>query len=274
MNSACVDWSCKADPLLEGAGTEYLKVLVWERCTSCSCAQQVTGVSGCPASQPRVVPRSVLGDVEPNTFLFPIFPKSLRPEATWEKGGGELHQLNQPHTAPTDTVASVPSQRSRGPLAPNHVQEVRLHRVESISDLDSGGEGAEAWAGGTGGREGARALPPPRCPVHPTGSLHPYLTEETRPWDELLGVLPPSLCAQAGCGPVCGRGGFLLLLALLVLTCLALAVLAVYLSVLQSESLRVLAHTLRTQEETLLRLRLASLSQLRRLNSSEAQAPS
>nr|XP_051707593.1 leucine-rich single-pass membrane protein 2 isoform X2 [Oryctolagus cuniculus] len=135
-----------------------------------------------------------------------------------------------PEETQEDTVASVPSQRSRGPLAPNHVQEVRLHRVESISDLDSGGEGAEAWAGGTGGREGARALPPPRCPVHPTGSLHPYLTEETRPWDELLGVLPPSLCAQAGCGPVCGRGGFLLLLALLVLTCLALAVLAVYLS--------------------------------------------
>ncbi|XP_008258907.2 leucine-rich single-pass membrane protein 2 isoform X2 [Oryctolagus cuniculus] len=105
-----------------------------------------------------------------------------------------------PEETQEDTVASVPSQRSRGPLAPNHVQEVRLHRVESISDLDSG------------------------------GSLHPYLTEETRPWDELLGVLPPSLCAQAGCGPVCGRGGFLLLLALLVLTCLALAVLAVYLS--------------------------------------------
>lgn len=45
-------------------------------------------------------------------------------------------------------------------------------------------------------------------------------------------------------------------------------------TVLQSESLRILAHTLRTQEETLLKLRLASLSQLRRLNSSEAQAPS
>ncbi|EFB13910.1 hypothetical protein PANDA_009322, partial [Ailuropoda melanoleuca] len=136
------------------------------------------------------------------------------------------------------------SPRSRVPLAPNHVQEVHLHRVESISDLHSG------------------------------GSLRPYLAEEVQPWDELLGILPPSLCAQASCGPVQGRAGFLLLLALLVLTCLALAILAVYLSVLQSESLRMLAHTLRTQEETLLRLRLASLSQLRRLNSSEAQAPS
>ncbi|XP_043299370.1 leucine-rich single-pass membrane protein 2 isoform X2 [Cervus canadensis] len=90
--------------------------------------------------------------------------------------------------------------RSRAPLAPNHVEEVRLHQVESISDLHNGG---------------------PLCP---------YLAEEGQPWGELLGVLPPSLCAQAGCGPVHSRGAFLLLLALLVLTCLALAVLAVYLS--------------------------------------------
>ncbi|XP_055413658.1 leucine-rich single-pass membrane protein 2 [Bubalus kerabau] len=140
-----------------------------------------------------------------------------------------------------DTAALT---RSPALLAPSHEQEVRLHRVESISDLHNGG---------------------PLCP---------YLAEEGQPWGELLGVLPPSLCAQTGCGPVHSRGAFLLLLALLVLICLALAVLAVYLSVLQSESLRVLAHTLRTQEEMLLKLRLASLSQLRRLNSSEARAPS
>ncbi|XP_049718340.1 leucine-rich single-pass membrane protein 2 [Elephas maximus indicus] len=149
-----------------------------------------------------------------------------------------------PEEVQEDTVVPTLSPRSRASLAPNHMQEVCLHRVESISDLHSG------------------------------GSLCPYLAEEAQPWEELLGVLPPSLCAQAGCGPVYGRGGFLLLLTLLVLTCLALAILAVYLSVLQSESLRVLAHTLRTQEETLLKLRLASLSQLRRLNLSEARAPS
>ncbi|XP_021085628.1 leucine-rich single-pass membrane protein 2 isoform X1 [Mesocricetus auratus] len=143
-----------------------------------------------------------------------------------------------------NTALPMQDQRSRGTLVPNHVQEVRLHRVESISDLHSG------------------------------GSLRPYLAEEAQTWQGLLGVLQPSLCTQAGCSPMCGHGGFLLLLALLVFTCLALAILAVYLSVLQSESLRVLAHTLRTQEETLLKLRLASLSQLRRLNSSEAQAPS
>ncbi|XP_075403528.1 leucine-rich single-pass membrane protein 2 [Tenrec ecaudatus] len=149
-----------------------------------------------------------------------------------------------PH-GPAGAVAPTPSPWSRVGLAPNHVQQVRLHRVESISDLHSG------------------------------GPLRPHLVDEARPWEDLLGVLPPSLCAQASCGLMAGRcGAFLLLLAVLALTCLALAVLAVYLSVLQSESLRVLAHTLRTQEETLLKLRLASLSQLRRLNLSEAQAPS
>ncbi|XP_035131488.2 leucine-rich single-pass membrane protein 2 isoform X1 [Callithrix jacchus] len=151
--------------------------------------------------------------------------------------------LAMPEETQEDSVTPVmPSQRSSGALAPNHVQEVRLHPVESISDLHSG-----------------------------AGTLRPYLTEGAQPWDELLGVLPPSLCAQAGCSSVYRRG-FLLLLVLLVLTCLALALLAVYLSVLQSESLRILAHTLHTQEETLLKLRLASLSQFRRLNSSEAQA--
>ncbi|KAB0402453.1 hypothetical protein E2I00_006476 [Balaenoptera physalus] len=118
----------------------------------------------------------------------------------------------------------------------------------------------------------------PADTVAPTRSRAPlapnHVQEEAQPWDELLGILPPSMCAQTGCSPAHSRGSFLLLLALLVLTCLALAVLAVYLSVLQSESLRVLVHTLRTQEEMLLKLRLASLSQLRRLNSTEARAPS
>ncbi|XP_017723493.1 PREDICTED: leucine-rich single-pass membrane protein 2 isoform X3 [Rhinopithecus bieti] len=158
--------------------------------------------------------------------------------------------MERPTLCPTDltvlnSMAPMMPNQSRGPLAPNHVQEVHLHQVESISDLHSG-----------------------------AGTLHPCLTEEAQPWNELLSVLPPSLCAQAGCSPVYRRAGFLLLLALLVLTCLALALLAVYLSVLQSESLRIMAHTLRTQEETLLKLRLASLSQLRRLNSSETQTPS
>lgn len=147
------------------------------------------------------------------------------------------HWLRRPCAAPADTMAPAPTVLSPGnrPSLANHVREVRLLRVESISDLHSG------------------------------GLLCPYLTEEMPPWEEeLLGLLPPG----------CSRGVFLLLLALLVLTCLALAILGVYLSVLQSESLYTMARTLHAQEETLLKLRLASLSQLRRLNASEARGPS
>lgn len=38
------------------------------------------------------------------------------------------------------------SPRNRASLAPNHVQEVHLHHVESISDLHSGGKpGHSCW---------------------------------------------------------------------------------------------------------------------------------
>ncbi|XP_074054118.1 leucine-rich single-pass membrane protein 2 isoform X4 [Macrotis lagotis] len=148
-----------------------------------------------------------------------------------------------PGEAREDAILPVMVSPGTGAIPPSHFTEVSLHPVESISDLHNG------------------------------GPLHPYLTDDpaSQPWEELMGILPPSLCVQAGCSPAQGRGAFLLLLALLILTCLALAILAVYLSVLQSESLRVLAHTLRVQEETLLKLRLASLNQWRRLNSSEAR---
>lgn len=83
-----------------------------------------------------------------------------------------------------------------------------------------------------GGEESRLTHCPPNAP---TGSLRPYLVEEAQPWDELLGILPPSLC---GCSPVHSRGGFLLLFALLVFTCLVLAVLAVYLSGMEVQEAR------------------------------------
>ncbi|XP_044512877.1 leucine-rich single-pass membrane protein 2 [Gracilinanus agilis] len=148
-----------------------------------------------------------------------------------------------PGEAREDAILPITVSPGSGTVPPSHLTEVSLHPVESISDLHNG------------------------------GTLHPYLTDDpaSQHWEELMGILPSSLCVQAGCNPAQGRGAFLLLLALLILTCLALAILAVYLSVLQSESLRVLAHTLRVQEETLLKLRLASLNQWRRLNNSEAR---
>lgn len=48
--------------------------------------------------------------------------------------------LNRPHAAPADTTGPMLSPRNRASLAPNHVQEVHLHHVESISDLHSGGK--------------------------------------------------------------------------------------------------------------------------------------
>ncbi|XP_074054116.1 leucine-rich single-pass membrane protein 2 isoform X2 [Macrotis lagotis] len=173
-----------------------------------------------------------------------------------------------PGEAREDAILPVMVSPGTGAIPPSHFTEVSLHPVESISDLHNGGLGYALRCGQEFSlRKGDLT------PLSPPGPLHPYLTDDpaSQPWEELMGILPPSLCVQAGCSPAQGRGAFLLLLALLILTCLALAILAVYLSVLQSESLRVLAHTLRVQEETLLKLRLASLNQWRRLNSSEAR---
>lgn len=54
--------------------------------------------------------------------------------------------------------------RSRAPLAPNHVEEVRLHQVESISDLHNGGErgqgsGAAGLSAGSGEARRLACLP-------------------------------------------------------------------------------------------------------------------
>ncbi|XP_074054117.1 leucine-rich single-pass membrane protein 2 isoform X3 [Macrotis lagotis] len=107
-----------------------------------------------------------------------------------------------PGEAREDAILPVMVSPGTGAIPPSHFTEVSLHPVESISDLHNG------------------------------GPLHPYLTDDpaSQPWEELMGILPPSLCVQAGCSPAQGRGAFLLLLALLILTCLALAILAVYLS--------------------------------------------
>lgn len=73
-----------------------------------------------------------------------IFSELLLPHEATLKKGGVTCWLNQHRTVPADTLALTPSPRSRAPLAPNHIQEVRLHQVESISDLHSGGEGHRA----------------------------------------------------------------------------------------------------------------------------------
>lgn len=89
----------------------------------------------------------------------PLLPL-LHPDALWKGRGGLTRWLNQPHAAPADTAALT---RSRAPLAPSHEQEVRLHRVESISDLHNGGERGAVplvWVQGAGRNAGAPACPP------------------------------------------------------------------------------------------------------------------
>lgn len=104
------------------------------------------GLQGHPGSQTRIISELVFGAFGANLPLsFPIFFESLLLlEATSKKGGGVACWLNQSCPVPADTVALTASSRSREPLAPRHTQEVRLHHVESISDLHSGGEGGRA----------------------------------------------------------------------------------------------------------------------------------
>ncbi|XP_074054115.1 leucine-rich single-pass membrane protein 2 isoform X1 [Macrotis lagotis] len=132
-----------------------------------------------------------------------------------------------PGEAREDAILPVMVSPGTGAIPPSHFTEVSLHPVESISDLHNGGLGYALRCGQEFSlRKGDLT------PLSPPGPLHPYLTDDpaSQPWEELMGILPPSLCVQAGCSPAQGRGAFLLLLALLILTCLALAILAVYLS--------------------------------------------
>lgn len=107
---------------------------------------QAHGVRGDPGSQ---IPELHLGDSEPVSLCpVPVFSGPMLPLKATQKEG-VAHWLNQPCAAPADTAAAAPtlSPGNRASLA-NHVQEVRLLRVESISDLHSGGEGAGGGAGG------------------------------------------------------------------------------------------------------------------------------
>ncbi|XP_041319093.1 leucine-rich single-pass membrane protein 2 isoform X1 [Pyrgilauda ruficollis] len=131
---------------------------------------------------------------------------------------------------------------------------ISLRPVESISDL--------YWAsGGHKGTEGNGPAPSSslhRPPPRPVSPVPPPLLPTLRP------VPPASLC------PCLGPGHPLLLalLALLALSSLVLATLAIYLSVLQSQSVRALAQWLESQEDAVHQLRAASRQLWARLNAS------
>ncbi|KAM6344415.1 leucine-rich single-pass membrane protein 2 [Alca torda] len=131
---------------------------------------------------------------------------------------------------------------------------ISLRPVESISDLH--------WA--SGGHKGAEGNGPA-----PSRSLH-----RPPPHPVPSGILPllPTLRPMPAAGPCpCLGPGHPLLLAilgLLALASLVLATLAIYLSVLQSQSVRALAQWLESQEDAVRQLRVASRQLWARLNAS------
>ncbi|XP_054243682.1 leucine-rich single-pass membrane protein 2 [Indicator indicator] len=131
---------------------------------------------------------------------------------------------------------------------------ISLRPVESISDLHwalAGHKGAE----GNGPAPSSSLHQPPSHPMPPSPTV-------------LLPTLRP-VPAASPC-PCLGPNHPLLLalLGLLALTSLVLATLAVYLSVLQSQSVRALAQWLESQEEAVHQLRAASRQLWARINAS------
>ncbi|OXB58172.1 hypothetical protein ASZ78_006944 [Callipepla squamata] len=124
---------------------------------------------------------------------------------------------------------------------------ISLHPVASISDLHWASAGYKGTEGNGPAPSSSRLRCAPRSPPHlPT--LRP--------------VPPPTIC------PCPGHPFFFILLGLLALASLILATLAIYLSVLQSQSVQALAQWLESQEDAMRQLRAASGQLWARLNAS------
>ncbi|XP_053889810.1 leucine-rich single-pass membrane protein 2 [Malaclemys terrapin pileata] len=167
-----------------------------------------------------------------------------------------------PREAGEDTAVKSDTSSPREPidLNGNDLAEINLHSVESISDL--------YWV--SGGHKAAEGNSPSQSTTPQTPQAHS--TKRRVAGSALLPTLravrttPICPCFH----PACCRTALFGLLGALVLASLALATLAVYLSVLQSESLRVLSQWLEAQEESVRQMRATSLQLWKRLNISEA----
>ncbi|XP_042304908.1 leucine-rich single-pass membrane protein 2 isoform X1 [Sceloporus undulatus] len=157
-------------------------------------------------------------------------------------------------------------------LSDNDVAEINLHAVESLSDLhytSSKHEGAKALRGSIQSQPNT-----PRTPQSATSSKHfTFPNEEDTAFLQVQNfhILPAFTCCPCF-SPTCCPAGFFALLGVLVVASLGLATLAVYLSVLQRESLRVLAQWLESQEEAIRQMRAVSIQLWRQLNDSEPGA--
>ncbi|XP_061473825.1 leucine-rich single-pass membrane protein 2 [Rhineura floridana] len=160
------------------------------------------------------------------------------------------------------------SDRELTEFSDNVMGEINLHAVESISDLhyaSSRLEGAKVSEGSSQSQPNTPWTPQSASSKHfifPNEGNMSFLPLQNFP------VLPAVTCCPCF-SPTCCPTGFFALLGVLVVASLGLATLAVYLSVLQRESLRVLAQWLESQEEAIRQMRAVSLQLWRQLNASE-----
>ncbi|KAM6325493.1 leucine-rich single-pass membrane protein 2 [Podargus strigoides] len=161
-----------------------------------------------------------------------------------------------PREAGEDSMGRAEGATLAEPGDPNGSETgaISLHPVESISDLywaSAGHKGAE----GNGPAPSSSLRRPPRHPVPPSP---PPLLPTLRP----VPTASPCPCLSPS-HPL-----LLALLGLLALASLVLATLAIYLSVLQSQSVRVLAQWLQSQEDAVHQLQAANGQLWAHLNAS------
>ncbi|XP_050814705.1 leucine-rich single-pass membrane protein 2 [Gopherus flavomarginatus] len=168
-----------------------------------------------------------------------------------------------PREAGEDAAVKADTSSPREPidLNGNDLAEINLHSVDSISDL--------YWV--SGGHKAAEGNGPSQSTTPQTPQAHSTKRRVAGPalLPTLRAVSTIPICPYFR--PSCCRTALFALLGGLVLASLALAMLAVYLSVLQSESLRVLSQWLEAQEESVGQMKATSLQLWKRLNVSEAK---
>ncbi|XP_044307031.1 leucine-rich single-pass membrane protein 2 [Varanus komodoensis] len=149
--------------------------------------------------------------------------------------------------------------------------EINLHAVESISDLHYASGRPEGFKASEGSSQSQPNTP---WTPHSASSKHFFFPNEEDPSFlpvQNLHIAPDFFCCPCF-SPTCCPTGFFALLGVLVVASLGLATLAVYLSVLQRESLRVLSQWLESQEEAIRQMRAVSVQLWRQLNASEPGA--
>ncbi|XP_070591908.1 leucine-rich single-pass membrane protein 2 [Erythrolamprus reginae] len=153
----------------------------------------------------------------------------------------------------------------------NEMEDINLHTVESISDLHYASiRSGEDIKDSEGNRQPRSTTP---GPPHKASFKHlSFPNEDNSAFSpaqnfHLLSTFTCCPCFRPACCPT----AFFALLGVLVVTSLGLATLAVYLSVLQRESLRNLAQWLESQEEAIRQMRAVSLQIWRQLNASEVE---